>query len=254
MIWIRSIAFQVYFYASVSVFAAAIFLCAPFPFSIRFAIARGWSKSMLAAGRFLCGLNYALEGEENIPSSPCVFMIKHTTVFETYAQLSFFPAQTWVLKRELLWIPIFGWGLAAMRPIAINRKSGRTAVTQVIDQGKERLSHGVSLSIFPEGTRVAAGETKRYGVSGAALALAAGVKIVPVAHNAGDFWPRRGLRKRPGLIRICVGPAIDPAGRKPKDTNLIVQDWIESKMAEISGSYDVVSRDVATASFSTEAK
>ena len=193
---------------------------------------------MLFAGRFLCGLDYAVEGLENIPASPCVFMIKHTTVFETYAQLVLFPQQTWVVKRELLWIPIFGWGLAAMRPIAINRKSGRTAVTQVIEQGKDRLARGISVSIFPEGTRVRSGETKRYGVSGAAVAQVAGVPMIPVAHNAGDFWPRRGLRKRPGLIRVCVGPPISAEARKPKETNLIVQEWIESKMAQIGTGYD----------------
>jgi 1-acyl-sn-glycerol-3-phosphate acyltransferase len=245
MVWIRSIVFQIYLFASVGLFATFIFLCALFPLSVRFALARAWGKSMLAAGRFLCGLDYEIEGLEKIPDSPCVFMIKHTTVFETYAQLAFFPQQTWVLKRELMWIPIFGWGLAAMRPIAINRNSGRTAVTQVIEQGKDRLAKGISLSIFPEGTRVASGETKRYGVSGAAVAKAAGVSIIPVAHNAGDFWPRRGLRKRPGLIRICVGPPIDPSGRKPKETNLIVQEWVETKMAEISNGYKLASSDGA---------
>jgi 1-acyl-sn-glycerol-3-phosphate acyltransferase len=238
MIWLRSIIFQIYFYASVAIISIAIFLCALFPFSVRFALARAWGKSMLFAGRFLCGLDYAVEGLENIPASPCVFMIKHTTVFETYAQLVLFPQQTWVVKRELLWIPIFGWGLAAMRPIAINRKSGRTAVTQVIEQGKDRLARGISLSIFPEGTRVRSGETKRYGVSGAAVAQAAGVPMIPVAHNAGDFWPRRGLRKRPGLIRVCVGPPIGAEGRKPKEANLIVQEWIESKMAQIGTNYN----------------
>lgn len=192
---------------------------------------------MLHVGRFLCGLDFVLEGEENIPSSPCVFMIKHTTVFETYAQLAYLPQQTWVLKRELLWIPFFGWGLAAMNAISINRNSGRTAVTQVIDQGKERLASGISVSIFPEGTRVRPGETKRYGVSGAAVARASGVDIVPVAHNAGDFWPRRGLRKRPGLIRFCVGPPISAAELRPRDTNLLVQAWVETKMAEISDGY-----------------
>jgi len=243
MVWVRSVAFQIYFYASVGLFATFIFLCAVFPFSVRFALARAWGKSMLVVGRFLCGLDYAIAGLENIPDSPCVFMIKHTTVFETYAQLAFFPQQTWVLKRELLWIPVFGWGLAAMRPIAINRKSGRTAVTQVIEQGKDRLANGISLSIFPEGTRVGAGETKRYGVSGAAVAMAAGVSIIPVAHNAGDFWPRRGLRKLPGLIRVCVGPPIDPAGRKPKETNLIVQEWVENTMVDIRAGYTLAPTD-----------
>ncbi len=127
-------------------------------------------------------------------------MIKHTSVFETFAQLAILPNQTWVVKGELLWIPIFGWWLAGTRAIAIDRKSGRTAVTQIIEQGKERLGKGVSLSVFPEGTRMPAGTTRRYGIGGAALAQAADVKIVPIAHNAGDFWPRHSFRRRPGLI------------------------------------------------------
>jgi 1-acyl-sn-glycerol-3-phosphate acyltransferase len=158
---------------------------------------------------------------------------KHSTVFETYAQLVFLPRQTWVLKRELTWIPIFGWGLAALKPIAIDRGAGGSAVAQVIRQGKARLGEGIWISVYPEGTRMPPGETRRYGISGAALAHDAGCPIVPVAHNAGEFWPRRSFIKRPGLIRMVVGPPIDPEDRTPKQTNLVVQEWIESKMAEI---------------------
>ena len=124
-----------------------------------------------------------------------------------------------------------------MRPIAINRGGGHSAVQQVVNQGKVLLADGVWVTIFPEGTRVPLGETKRYGVSGALLAREAQVPILPVAHNAGDFWPRRGLRKKPGLIRFCIGPAIMPDDRPPKLTNLIVQDWVEMKMHEISVGY-----------------
>jgi 1-acyl-sn-glycerol-3-phosphate acyltransferase len=164
-------------------------------------------------------------------------MIKHSTVFETYAQLVFFPIQTWVLKRELKWFPIFGWGLALMKPIAINRGAGHTAVSQVMEQGKLRLAEGIWVTIFPEGTRVAPGKTKKFGISGAALAREASVKILPVAHNAGDFWPRRGIVKRPGLIRFVIGPPIDATTQSPKETNALVQAWIEAKMREISIGY-----------------
>ncbi len=192
---------------------------------------------MLWVGRIVCGLDYVIEGRENIPAKPSVIMIKHTTVFETYAQLAIFPPQTWVVNRELLWIPLFGWGLAAMRPIAINRGAGQQAVTQVIEQGRDRLARGIWITVFPEGTRVPTGQTKRYGVSGAALAKDVQCPIVPVAHNAGDLWPRRGLQKKPGLIRFCIGPPIDPRDRPPRQSNLIVQDWIETKMREISPGY-----------------
>jgi len=237
MLMLRSILFQLYFFISVSLFALSIAISFPLPFRFRFALARAWGKSMLWAGRRMCGLEYVVEGAENIPDEASVVMIKHSTVFETYAQLVFFPAQTWVLKRELQWIPFFGWGLAAMKPIAIDRGSGHTAVRQVIEQGKQKLADGVWVSIFPEGTRMPPGQTRKYGISGAALAKEAGVRIVPVAHNAGDLWARRGLRKRPGLIRFCIGPPIDASTRPPRETSLIVQDWIESKMGEISVGY-----------------
>ncbi len=237
MLLLRSLLFQIYFYASVTIASMSIFFMWPFPFAIRSAIARNWGKSMLRVGRILCGLDYVIEGRDNIPAVPSVIMIKHTTVFETYAQLAVFPPQTWVVKRELQWIPLFGWGLAAMRPIAINRSAGHQAVTQVIEQGRKLLADGIWITIFPEGTRVAAGQTKKYGVSGAALARDARCSILPVAHNAGDLWPRRGLRKKPGLIRFCIGPPIEPGERSPKETNLMVQDWIETKMKEISVFY-----------------
>ncbi len=237
MLLLRSLVFQFYFFASVAIASMSIFLMWPFPFAVRSAIARHWGKSMLWVGRIVCGLNYVIEGRENIPTEPSVIMIKHTTVFETYAQLAIFPPQTWVVKRELLWIPLFGWGLAAMRPIAINRSAGHYAVIQVIAQGRARLARGIWITIFPEGTRVPAGQTKKFGASGAALAREVGCLIVPVAHNAGDLWPRRGLIKKPGLIRFCIGPPVDPAGRPAQETNRIVQDWIETKMCEISAAY-----------------
>ena len=237
MVWLRSLLFQVYFFASVCIAAMTIFFGAWLPYRMRFEVARAWAKSMLFVGKKLCGLEYVFEGVENIPDEPSVIMIKHTTVFETYAQMVLFPPQTWVVKRELQWIPFFGWGLAAMKPIAIDRGAGHSAVKQVIDKGMARLSEGIWITIFPEGTRVGRGETKRYGVSGAALAREAQCPLVPVAHNAGDLWARRGLKKRPGLIHFCIGPPVMPEDRSPKETNALVQDWIESKMREISPGY-----------------
>jgi len=249
MVWLRSLLFQLYFYVSVCLSSLTIVFLSPFPYPVRFSIGRAWGRSMLFMGKLLCGLDYVIEGRENIPSQPSVILIKHTTVFETYAQLAIFPPQTWVLKRELLWIPLFGWGLAAMRPIAINRGAGHTAVSQVIEQGKERLRDGVWVTVFPEGTRMPLGETRRYGVSGAALAKDAQCVIVPVAHNAGDFWPRRGLKKSPGLIRFCIGPPIHPGSRRPKETNLLAQNWIEAKMREISCGYERMAEASVTNSY-----
>ena len=233
MLLLRSLLFQAYFFGSVIVFALLVILCAPLPYGVRFALARTWCRSMLWAGKAICGLDYRVEGLEHVPDEPCVILMKHSTVFEAYAQLVFLPRQTWVLKRELMWIPVFGWGLALLKPIAIDRSAGGSAVAQVIRQGRERLAEGICVTIFPEGTRMPPGTTRRYGVSGAALARETGCPILPVAHNAGDFWPRRSLIKRPGLIRFCIGPPQRVGGLAPKEINLRIQDWIEAKMRDI---------------------
>ncbi|MBT8444683.1 MAG: 1-acyl-sn-glycerol-3-phosphate acyltransferase [Gammaproteobacteria bacterium] len=192
----------------------------------------------LWAGGFFCGMKVVVEGQENIPDTPSVIMIKHTTILETYGHVAMFPKTAWVIKRELLNVPFIGWAIGlVLNPIAINRGKGRSAVKQVIQQGKQRLSEGTWVTIFPEGTRVHSGETRKYGISGAALAQEAGVPIVPVAHNAGDFWPRRQFSMRPGTVRFCIGLPIDASAQSPKETNLIVQAWIEGKMAEISSAY-----------------
>ncbi len=228
----------------VCLFSAALFLSAAellvfwAPFRVKWAIAVAWADFSIWAGRVFCGMEVITEGVENIPDEPCVFLIKHTTALEVYWQISALPPATWVLKRELLYIPVFGWALGLiMKSIAINRKAGGPAVKQVIDQGKQRLAAGLSVSIFPEGTRMPPGETRRYGISGAALAEEFGCKVVPVAHNAGDFWPKRQLRKYPGKVRFCIGPPIDARQQPPKETNLIAQDWVETKMREISTLY-----------------
>jgi 1-acyl-sn-glycerol-3-phosphate acyltransferase len=238
MLTLRSLIFTLLLFAS-AIFLSALelyFFWAPF--RVKWGIAMAWARFSLWAGRVFCGLVVITEGKENIPAEPCVFLIKHTTAMEAYWQIAALPPATWVLKRELLWIPIFGWALGVvMKSIAINRRAGAPAVKQVIEQGKQRISSGMSVCIFPEGTRMSPGETRPYGVSGAALAKVVGCPLVPVAHNAGDFWPKRGLRKYPGKIRFCIGPPIDAAGRRPKETNLIVQDWIENKMSEISTAY-----------------
>ena len=197
-----------------------------------------YCSMILWAGGFFCGMKVVIEGEEHIPDEPCVVMIKHTSTLETYGHVPMFPRTSWVVKRELIWAPFFGWCMGLLfEPIAIERSAGTSSIKQVIRQGKERLASGVWVTVFPEGTRVPPGETRKYGVSGAALAKEANVLILPVAHNAGDFWHRQEFVKRPGIVRFCIGPPISAQGRTPKDTNLVVQDWIETKMGEISSEY-----------------
>jgi 1-acyl-sn-glycerol-3-phosphate acyltransferase len=214
-------------------FAAAVVLLGWLPSHRLYGVARSWSRTQLWLLEKLCGLKYRVEGYENIPHGAHVSMWKHSSAWETIAQASLFPPQSWVLKRELMWIPLVGWAVHCLKPIAINRKAGAAAVTQVVEQGMQRLAEGLWILIFPEGTRVAVGESRKYGVSGALLASRAGCKIVPVAHNAGHFWPRRGWVKKPGVVHVVIGPPIDATGRDPRELNEEVRAWIEGRLTQM---------------------
>src|SRR5271166_3510590 len=199
--------------ASACLFGAVMALGFWLPYRTQFAIARTWARILLWLLERLCGLKYVVEGRERIPPGNHIVMSNHTSAWETIAQFLIFPPQVWVLKRELLWIPCIGWGLKLLRPISINREAGHRAVTQVVEQGKARLADGLWIIIFPEGTRVVAGETRKYGVSGALLATESGKLIVPLSHNAGEFWVRRGIVKKPGTVRVVIGAPIQAAGK-----------------------------------------
>jgi 1-acyl-sn-glycerol-3-phosphate acyltransferase len=238
MLFLRSLSYNIFGFVTVIVAATILLLAFWAPYRFRWAICLGWCRLAVWGAGFFCGIRIVVEGEEHLPDTPSVVMIKHTSTLETLWQVTFFPQTTWVLKKELLWAPFFGWAIAlGLSPIAIDRSSGGSAVRQVIRQGGEKLAAGIWVTIFPEGTRMAPGQTRKYGVSGAALAHDAGVPVVPVAHNAGDLWQRLSFLKRPGTVRFVIGPAIDPAGRTPQETNLLVQDWVESRMHEISRVY-----------------
>lgn len=230
---LRSILFTACFFLSTTLYAVLVLAIAwALPFNSRWAIAHNWAALNLWLLKVLCGLNFVVEGRENIPAGSHVAMWKHSSTWETIAQAVVFPAQGWVLKRELMWIPVVGWALRLMQPIAIDRSASSSAVRQVIAQGKARLRAGRWIVIFPEGTRAAVGESKKYGVSGAMLAIEAGVKVVPVAHTAGYFWPRRGWLKRPGTIRVIIGKPIATQGREPRELNAEIQTWIEQTGSE----------------------
>jgi 1-acyl-sn-glycerol-3-phosphate acyltransferase len=209
-----------------------VIICSFLPFPRRFPLARAWAASVLAVLRFSCGLDHRVEGAP-LPAGCHIALWKHSSSWETVAMMVLFPRQVWVLKRELLWIPAVGLAVRQMHAIAIDRKAGHSAVAQVIEQGKERLAEGDWVMIFPEGTRMPAGETRRYGVSGTLLAAEAGRLIVPVAHNAGYFWPRRGLRKKPGTVRVVIGPPVAPGGREVRDVNEEIQSWIEATVRSL---------------------
>jgi len=225
-----SILFTAIMFASAAVYGCLVLVLRLFGYRVMYGAVRLWCRAMLTLLRWLCGLDYKVEGLEHVPAENTVVLMKHSSSWETIAQFLLFPRQTWVMKRELIWAPILGWVLFFLHPIAINRKGGRTAVEQVVEQGKKRLVDGFWVVVFPEGTRMPAGQTRRYGLSGTLLAQAAGRPIVPVAHNAGYYWPRRGWLKKPGTIEVVVGEPIDPAGRDPRELNAGIQAWIESQI------------------------
>jgi len=231
---VRSLLFALGLWISTLVYGPLTLLTFPLPFRWRFHFVTYWTRFNLWWLKTTCGLSYRLEGREHIPERPAIVMCKHQSAWETLALQLVFEPQVWVLKRELLWVPFFGWGLAMMRPIAIDRKAGRQAVAQIVEQGKRRLREGSWVVIFPEGTRVAPGRRKRYRPGGAVLAQKSGFPIVPVAHNAGEFWPRRSFLKRPGTIRMVVGPLIPSEGRNAEEINREVETWIEGTVQAIS--------------------
>jgi 1-acyl-sn-glycerol-3-phosphate acyltransferase len=199
----------------------------------RYRVISGWSKIMLAIARVVCRLDYRVEGGENLPSQPCVILSKHQSAWETLAFQTVFPPQVHVLKRELLWIPFFGWGLALMSPIAIDRSKGRAALRQLARIGKERLLQGFWVVIFPEGTRVKPGVRRKYQPGGAWLAVQTGAPVVPVAHNAGLYWAKNAFLKNPGTITMRIGPPIATQGRDPQEITAEVEQWIEGQQEEL---------------------
>jgi 1-acyl-sn-glycerol-3-phosphate acyltransferase len=232
MQWLGSFLFTVFLFLWTFFYAIFYVAVTPFlKFPGRYALASFWARVLLGALRILCRLDYKVEGMDRLPPGNHVFLMKHSSAWETIAQMAFFPPLVWVMKQEIMWIPFVGWGCKLAKCIAIDRKAGAAAVNQVLAQGKARLAMGAWIMIFPEGTRVAAGETRKYGVSGALLASQAGVKIVPVAHDAGHYWGRRGLLKKPGTIRVTIGPAIDAAGRDARELCEETQRWIEGTLA-----------------------
>jgi 1-acyl-sn-glycerol-3-phosphate acyltransferase len=209
-----------------------VIACLFLPFPKRFILVRGYAASALWVLKWSCGLGYRVEGAP-LPDGCHVAFWKHSSSWETVAMMVVFPRQVWVLKRELLWIPVVGLGVRQMHAIAIDRKAGHAAVSQVIEQGKARLAEGNWVMVFPEGTRMPAGETRRYGVSGTLLAREAGKFIVPVAHNAGFYWPRRGWMKKPGTVRVVIGAPVSCVGREVRDINEEIQAWVEATVRSL---------------------
>lgn len=215
-------------------FGVLVTLAIIFPMPTRYRIIALWRTGFMALCHYVLGIRYRVLGRENMPAAPAVVMAKHQSAWETVALQEVFPPLVFVLKKELLRVPFFGWGLAAMKMISIDRAAAKDALKQVFDQGRERLSAGYWVVIFPEGTRVAPGETARYKPGGAHLAVRSGARVVPVAHNAGEFWRKDRFTIAPGLITVSIGPPIDPAGKTAAKINTLAAAWIETEMRRLS--------------------
>ena len=230
---LRSLLFYMGLISSTMFIAPFCLLIFPLPFAKRYYFVTRWTAFNLWWLKITCNLNHSIDGLENIPANASIIMSKHQSAWETLAIQLIFPAQVWILKRELLWIPVYGWGLASMQPISIDRGSAVTAFRQIVKQGCKRLAEGYWVVIFPEGTRVAPGQTKKYLPGGGMLAEKSGVSIIPIAHNAGYFWPRNSISKKSGTIQMVIGPAIEPKGKTATEITEEVAQWIEGTVNKL---------------------
>ncbi|AFJ03330.1 1-acyl-sn-glycerol-3-phosphate acyltransferase [Methylophaga frappieri] len=235
MIWLRSSLFFVCYCLTAILFSCLSVLLWPLPFSWRYRAISRWAVWNIWLLRWVCGVRLEVTGAEHIPEQACVILCKHQSAWETLALQAVFPPQVWVLKRELLWIPFFGWGLASLKPIAIDRKAGRQALSQIIEQGKQRLKQGIWVVVFPEGTRIPVRQQGRFGIGGARLSVEAGVPVVPVAHNAGYCWPKRGFLKHPGVIKMVIGASIETKDQSAAEINHQAEMWMTATMTELEG-------------------
>ena len=233
MLFLRSGLFFVGQVITAPIFTLIALLALPLNPITRNNLISGWARSMLWWLKVTCNIRYEITGLEHIPHPPTIILSKHQSAWETFAFQAIFPTQVYVLKRELLWIPIFGWGLAMSSPIAINRAAGREALKQLVEKGKDRLAKGLWVVIFPEGTRIAPKKRGKYHIGGAWLAVHTQTPVLPVAHNAGDFWPK-GFIKTPGVIQMHIGHPIQTAGLKTDALNQQVENWIEAEMETLT--------------------
>lgn len=238
MLTIRSLIFYALHWPTTLVLSALIVIVRPFGIRASYFFGRLWSRLNGHYLKLICGIDYEVVGRENIPTGPAVYLAKHQSAWETVIFPSIFPPYMWVLKRELFYIPLFGWCLKVLGHIGIDREMGIKSLKQINEEGSRLLKDGFSIIIFPEGTRVAPGEMGEFNPGGVSLALKAGVPIVPVTHNAGVFWRRKEFAKRPGKITVIIDPPILTDGVSPsarKELNQRVRDIISGRLKEIGG-------------------
>lgn len=236
MVTIRSFLYLAFLTITVIPYAIVCVLWSPLPLRIRYRLTVGWAQLAIWGARYITGIRWQVIGAENLPKQAAVLLSKHQSAWETlFLPAWLLPRQIcYVYKRELNRVPFFGWGLALLRMIPINRAKGHDSLEQILRVGKQRLEEGRWPLLFPEGTRIAPGKVGRYRIGGARLAVHAGVAVIPIAHNAGELWPRRAFLKKPGLITVSIGPPINTQGLKAAEVNQKVQNWIEGEMQRLN--------------------
>jgi 1-acyl-sn-glycerol-3-phosphate acyltransferase len=235
ILFLRSLVFALLMLIATLIWAPMCFLFAPLPYDQRYHMTAYWNKFVIWAAKAVCGIHYRIKGEENLPDAPVILLSKHQSAWETIFYLYAMPRPlVYVFKKELLYIPFFGWGIALLRMIPIDRSKTRDAFSQVVEQGRRRLADGQWIIMFPEGTRSQVGKKGKYKGAGTRLAVETNTAVVPIAMNAGECWPKNSFIKKPGLITVSIGKPISPEGKSASDLMQQVENWIESEMRVIS--------------------
>ena len=235
MLAVRSALFLLFQFVTVVPWALVCLLLAPFPLGVRYAFTIGWPRMVIWAARVLCGIRWQVTGREHLPDGPAILLSKHQSTWETFFYPTYMPRELcFVFKRELLWIPFFGWGIGLLNMIHIDRGRGRDAFESVVRQGQRKLDQGRWIIMFPEGTRTPVGSQGKYKSGGARLAVRTAAPVVPIAVDAGERWPKKRFVKTPGLVTVSIGPPIPTVGREPDEVNAEVERWIEAEMRRIS--------------------
>jgi 1-acyl-sn-glycerol-3-phosphate acyltransferase len=232
---VRSALFLLFQFVTVVPWALVCLALAPFPPRVRYRFTMGWPRMVIWAARVLCGIRWQVKGREHLPDGPAILLSKHQSTWETFFYPTYMPRELcFVFKRELLWIPFFGWGIGLLQMIHIDRRRGRDAFESVVGQGLHSLEQGRWIIMFPEGTRTPVGSQGKYKSGGARLAVRTAAPVVPIAVNAGERWPKKRFVKMPGLVTVSIGPPIPTVGREPDEVNAEVERWIEAEMRRIS--------------------
>ncbi len=232
---LRSGVFVLFQALTVAPFAVLCLLWSPLPLRWRYRLTVGWPRLVIWGARRIVGIRHRVVGAQNLPDGPAILLSKHQSTWETLFYPTFMPRELcYVFKRELLFVPFFGWGIALLDMIHIDRSRGNDAFEQVLRQGERKLAEGRWIIIFPEGTRTRAGSQGKYKSGGARLAVRTASPVVPIAVNSGECWPRRRFLLQPGLITVSIGPPIDSTGKGAEELNQQVEAWIESEMRRSS--------------------